>query len=130
MNKTILAVIIVLVIVFGIYYFAQAPAAPVSPAVTAPVTEQPTTTPEATLAKIYNISVINYAFAPAVLNVAKGDTVVWINQDPVTHKIAGGALNGPAMSTGQSYSFVFNTPGTFEYHCAIHPSMKGTIIVK
>ena len=34
------------------------------------------------------------------------------------------------LNPGNTYAFTFNTPGTYSYHCAIHPQMRGTIIVQ
>jgi plastocyanin len=33
------------------------------------------------------------------------------------------------MQTGQTFRHTFNNPGTFEYYCAVHPSMVGEIVV-
>jgi plastocyanin len=33
------------------------------------------------------------------------------------------------MQTGQTFRYTFNNPGTFEYHCTVHPSMVGEIVV-
>jgi plastocyanin len=33
------------------------------------------------------------------------------------------------MQTGQTFTHTFNNPGTFEYYCAVHPSMVGEIVV-
>lgn len=84
-------------------------------------------------AKTYNVSITNFSFSPSTLTINKGDTVVWTNNDSVPHQVKGdtlSALSAPVMSNGQTYSFTFNNTGTFGYHCAIHPSMTGTIIVK
>ena len=59
-------------------------------------------------------------------------TVVWTNNDSVGHTITADQGAGPAsgvINHGETYAFTFNTPGTFSYHCSIHPSMKGTVIV-
>ena len=33
------------------------------------------------------------------------------------------------LNQGQSYIYTFTTAGDFDYHCAIHPSMLGTVSV-
>jgi plastocyanin len=40
-----------------------------------------------------------------------------------------GAFNGATAAGGGTFSHLFTTTGTFAYHCAIHPSMTGTVIV-
>ena len=77
------------------------------------------------------ITVQNFAFSPASVSVPAGTTVIWTNRDAAPHQIASdtGAFMGNPIGRGSSYSFTFTTPGTFPYHCSIHPSMKGTITV-
>jgi plastocyanin len=31
---------------------------------------------------------------------------------------------------GSKFTKVFSVAGTYEYHCTIHPTMKGSIVVK
>jgi hypothetical protein len=40
-----------------------------------------------------------------------------------------GAFDSGAVQPGQSYSFTFDKPGTYTYHCEIHPDMTGTVTV-
>ena len=84
------------------------------------------------------VAIQNFAFVPASITVPKGTTVTWTNQDPADHQIAsdtqggnaGGALfMSNSLPKGAVYSHTFDTPGTYAYHCSIHPSMKATIIV-
>jgi len=79
------------------------------------------------------ITIRNFAFEPATLNVAAGSKVVWINRDDEPHLVAsaGGQFPAsPALDTDDSYAAVFAKPGTYTYFCTIHPHMVGTIIVK
>jgi len=83
--------------------------------------------------QIHNVNINNYAFDPSELNVKIGDTVIWANGDYVDHTItsdSGSEILSSSLATLQTYSHTFNTAGTFDYHCSIHPSMKGKIIVK
>jgi plastocyanin len=77
------------------------------------------------------VTIQNFAFTPASITVPKGTTVTWINQDSADHQIASDAqgFTSSSLPKGASYSFKFDTPGTYPYHCSIHPSMKGTVIV-
>jgi len=79
------------------------------------------------------ITIRNFAFEPATLNVSLGSKVVWINRDDEPHLVvsAGGQFPAsPALDTDDSYAAVFSKPGTYTYFCSIHPHMVGTIIVK
>lgn len=121
MNKTALWVIIIVVILgLGWWWMGSSSQTPVN---TTPVS---TTGTAAT-----NLTIANNAFAPATLTVKKGSTVTWTNSDSVPHTVTGdnGGPSSERLSNGQSYSYVFDTAGTFAYHCAVHPSMHGTVVV-
>lgn len=122
MNKNVLVILIaILVIIVGMVYFSQQPR----------VTQnnQPNQ-PSNNDSEVLSITIQNFSFNPAELNVKKGSTVTWINQDSVPHKISGGGFQSSALDKGQSFSFTFDAVGTFDYVCSIHPSMKGKIIVQ
>lgn len=87
--------------------------------------------PSSVMANVSNVTIQNFQFSPQSITVAAGTTVTWTNRDSVSHTVTGDN-GGPASSqiaTGQSYSYTFATPGTYTYHCTIHPMMKGTVIV-
>ena len=76
----------------------------------------------------------NFAFDPSQLTVKTGTVVKWTNQDGAPHTIVSdtgspAAFSSDSLSSGASYTFTFTQPGTYMYHCSIHPSMKGTIMV-
>ena len=78
------------------------------------------------------VTIAGFAFAPATLSVPAGTTVTWTNQDATTHTATaddGTSFDCTPIGAGASMSFTFATPGTFAYHCAIHPTMKATITV-
>jgi plastocyanin len=74
------------------------------------------------------------AFSIAEAEIAVGDTVTFRNDDEVSHNVFSSAegmrfnlgLQKPAAQTTQR----FDTPGTYEVRCAIHPKMKLKITVK
>jgi plastocyanin len=73
-----------------------------------------------------------YAFEPATITIPKGAQVVWTNASDAPHTVtsdtsAFGTTSN--LSTNQTFMQVFNTAGTYAYHCTIHPYMKGTITV-
>lgn len=80
-----------------------------------------------------SVDITNFAFSPSELKVKKGDTVTWTNKDSVPHSIvsdSGSELNSPNLSKEQTYSHTFNQTGIFGYHCSIHSSMAGKIVVE
>ena len=85
-----------------------------------------------------NGTVIQWTLAaqstPVQTTVTAGTPVSWHNGDSTQHNVvADGApppatlsLSPGATSAGQT----FNTPGTYPYHCSIHPLMHGTLTVQ
>jgi plastocyanin len=71
------------------------------------------------------------AFNPATITVAPGTTITWTNKDGVAHTVTSntGLFESGSFSANGTYSHLFGTPGTYLYHCTIHPSMTGTIVV-
>jgi plastocyanin len=78
-----------------------------------------------------SVNIQNIAFNPASITVNAGDTVNWTNNDSVAHTVTSDTSGVFNMSSapGSTVSFTFNTPGTFAYHCNIHPNMHGTVVV-
>jgi plastocyanin len=74
----------------------------------------------------------NVAFDPPSVTVAVGDTVVWTNADflPHTATARDAAWDSKAIEANGVWRLVAATPGTHEYYCVFHPSMKGTIVVR
>ena len=74
----------------------------------------------------------NLAFDPATVTIAVGGTVTWTNEDSTTHTVTAdnGEFNSGDLANGATFSFTFDTAGTFAYHCSIHPSMTGTVVVQ
>ena len=79
-----------------------------------------------------SVSIINMAFTPATITVTVGATVTWKNNDNMTHTVTAddNSFDSGNIGTGSSFAKTFSTAGSFLYHCTIHPSMTGTVIVK
>ena len=119
------------------------PATP-TPRASAPTMTPATVTPKPptpTLAPIVNgaVSIKNMAFNPRTVTVHVGAKVVWTNDETtgMPHTVTSGTPGAPSglfdsgtLTPGQSFQFVFNTPGTFVYYCRIHgAAMTGAIVV-
>jgi plastocyanin len=78
------------------------------------------------------VSISGLAFHPATVTVNVGDTVTWTNNDGVSHTATadGGSFDTGTIGNGSSASETFNTAGTFAYHCTIHPTMQGSVVVQ
>src|SRR5215218_4649581 len=83
--------------------------------------------------KTMTVSIKNFAFNPPNTTVAPGTTVTWVNNDQTAHTATAnngaGVFDSGELQPGESYSFTFDKPGTYAYHCEIHPDMTGTVTV-
>jgi len=72
------------------------------------------------------------AYAPSPIAVTAGDTVTWTNTDTTDHTATSddNTWNSGSIAPGASFSRTFTSPGTFQYHCTIHPGMVGTVTVR
>jgi len=97
------------------------------------------------------VTIRDFSFTPSTLSIKAGTTVTWVNQGTMTHTTVsdssawssgdlvppgggGGGYGGGGTTPGGSFHFPFNTPGTYPYHCSIHPPASypgfvGTITV-
>jgi plastocyanin len=106
---------------------ASVSTAPASAAVKA----TPVTVSRASASASKAVSIINFAYSPAALTVNSGDSVTWTNKDkaPEGHDVTGDGLDSGLMNQGDTYSFTFDSAGSYSYICTIHPSMTGTVKV-
>ena len=102
-----------------------------------PSSAAPASTAPAAGGSAASVSMKNIAFSPKTLTVNKGTTVTWTNDDSVNHDVTKKSGPGPDfksgngnISSGSTYKQTFDTPGTIQYVCTIHPGMAGTIVVK
>ncbi len=119
-QKIVIAIVGVLVVIGAIYYFGGYNNG----------SQTNTGSPSATTQGPNEISIKNFAFDPATLNISAGTKVIWTNNDSVAHRISGTGFQSTDFYNGQKYGFTFTAAGTYDYICSIHPSMKGQIIVK
>ncbi|MBF6589434.1 MAG: cupredoxin domain-containing protein [Ktedonobacterales bacterium] len=104
---------------------------------TTPPTEVPTTAPSSTVTVPPNtvlVRIINFKFLPSAVTIKKGMKVLWLNTADTDHtatSLSGdpASFDGPVGASGGTFTFTFTVAGTYNYHCAIHPSMLATITV-
>ena len=83
------------------------------------------------------VCMVSSTFSPVTRTVTHGTTVQWVNGDNITHTVTSDPGSGETydqtVAGGGNFSFTFNTPGTYTYHCQIHGApgvrMHGTITV-
>ncbi|HVQ01491.1 MAG TPA: PKD domain-containing protein [Candidatus Thermoplasmatota archaeon] len=78
---------------------------------------------------IVDVGIYDFYFSPTPKTINVGDTVRWTNHGSVTHTTTSntGLWDSGNMAPGATYSYTFNTEGTYAYHCKIHTYMTGVI---
>jgi plastocyanin len=132
-GKLVAIYIVIAIVVYGaIYYFFIAKKGGFSAVMqqTSQLTPATSAAPATTAENPIQIS--NFSFSPSSLTVKAGDTVTWTNADSVGHSATADdkSFDTGIIDTGKSGTATFTKAGTFTYHCSVHPSMKGTIIVQ
>ncbi len=140
MNKKSIAVILVVGLVaagvLAYVYFNKGLKTADTGAVQAPETESSVApaTSGGVKAPITNnvVTIENFAFKPAVLEIKTGQKVVWKQNDAAMHTLVSvnNFFTSGTLRKGDEFGLVFNNAGEYDYRCGIHPSMTGKIIVK
>ena len=86
------------------------------------------TTPPAVAA--VRVKVVDNAFKPKVVQVAKGTRVVWVNNGEDAHTTTSKkGLWDATLQPGEAFRFRFRKAGTFRYFGQFHDGMTGRIVV-
>ncbi len=89
------------------------------------------------------VTISDFQFTPATVNISKGGTVTWVNQGPSTHTVAADSGSSMTFNSGQivagnaatgatpgRFSVTFTASGTFGYRDPGHPGMSGRVVVQ
>jgi plastocyanin len=78
------------------------------------------------------VRISDHRYAPETITVRRGATVRWVNEDDDPHTVTSDrdAFASPGMDKREDFTFSFDAPGRYPYHCALHPMMTGTVVVK
>jgi plastocyanin len=84
------------------------------------------------LAADQSVAIAGFAFSPSTVTVQTGDTVTWTNNDQISHNATSvdNAWASGTLTSGATGAVTFDTAGTFDYRCTIHPDMTGTVVVQ
>ncbi|MFH5230094.1 cupredoxin domain-containing protein [Antrihabitans spumae] len=131
-----IAVAAISLVVFSAGCAQQDPAddAATSSTIAVPGAPAPTTTTPAP-DPVTTIDVSDMKFSPQSITIEAGQTVRWeFDDDGKAHNVTGLRdigliINSPIMKEGE-YSVTFDKPGTYDYICALHQEMTGTIVVE
>lgn len=86
---------------------------------------------ESTGAGDVSVAIADFAFNPADISAAVGQTITFTNNDsaPHTATLDDDSCGTANLSDGDSGGLTFTVAGTYPFHCEVHPNMKGTITV-
>jgi plastocyanin len=79
---------------------------------------------------VAHVSIKNMKFNPPNLEVKKGDTVEWRNDDITPHTATSSSFDSGSINPEESWRHTFNNTGSFSYACTFHPDMKAALTVK
>ena len=80
----------------------------------------------------YAVTIKDFMFTPRILTIHAGSKVTWTNKDEEPHKLreVNDVFKSQPLDSDGEFTFEFDTPGTYEYFCVLHPRMTGKIIVE
>lgn len=87
-----------------------------------------------------SVSIVDFGYAPGSISVSVGTTVAWLDTGSAPHSVTSDVAGqfdsspacpspGPCVTSGQTYTHTFDAAGTFAYHCRVHPTMHGSVVV-
>lgn len=77
------------------------------------------------------VRIVSLTFRPRLVVINAGARVGWTNHDEIPHALRFGRarINSPVLLRDDHFSHRFTEPGTYDYTCAVEPSMRGIIVV-
>jgi plastocyanin len=79
------------------------------------------------------VQIHDFGFVPKEMHIGAGDSVVWSNTGEVSHAVSfDGPGTGPSsdqLGSDEGYVHAFDQPGSYAYHCRLHPMMTGLVLV-
>ncbi len=73
-----------------------------------------------------------YSPDPISVVVGVNNTITWTNDDTMPHTVTSrtGLFDSGMIEPGSSWTYTFDTPGTYAYYCTLHPWMTGIVMVE
>jgi len=69
-------------------------------------------------------------FLPSTLHADTGETITFVNRDPVPHNVSGtGWGQYEDLAQGERFTTSFTDPGIYPFACTLHPGMNGVVLV-
>jgi plastocyanin len=98
---------------------------------TAPTGGETETAPSGEAVRSAKVEIVDFAYSPETVTIQAGGKVIWQNEDSDVHTVTldDGSFDSGDLAEGKLKSESFKDPGSFTYHCEIHPEMTGTVEV-
>ena len=93
--------------------------------------------------RVVTVTIRDFYFEPSQLVIEPGTAVQWVNESTTRHTVfatsPAGAFRSGTLHPGESFTHTFpqrfpkaspdsrTKPGTYEYLCEIHPSMRASV---
>jgi plastocyanin len=129
MRRLVLSLAVMLALGGGVA-LAQYPEPPTPvPATAAPAAS---TAPSTVPSPISVVRIKDFKFVPDTVTIRPGQTVRFIQDDDTPHTVTASdrSYDSGNLDKGKSWTRTFAKEGTYQYFCAYHPYMKGSVIVK
>ena len=96
------------------------------------VAQQPPVPQQVAATNDAEITIQNFHFMPETMTVKAGTAVTWMNRDEEPHNVVSldRVFRSKAIDGGEKFTATFDKPGTYKYICAVHPQMRGQIVVQ
>lgn len=125
-GKIIAGIIISVLIILGVYFFVS-----VGNVQQSGNSIKVTGTGSSVIEDTRTIEITSNGFFPGIVTISVGDNVTFINKDTEEHWLILEILDiSQELPQGDTYSFVFNEAGTFEYYDNLNKDFTGTIFVE
>ncbi len=118
MKKIIFVLLILILVAIVIFLVVRKPSESISPPIDKSI-----------ILEEANVFIQNFSFNPAEVVIKIGGKVAWLNKDSAPHSVEINGMKSANLSKGDSFEFIFNKAGEYDYICGIHPYMKGNITV-
>lgn len=76
------------------------------------------------------VTIENMAYTPQAVTARSGDRIVWVNKDLFPHTTTSPAFDSHVIAPGKSWTWTATGPGRYPYVCALHPTMKATVVIE
>jgi amicyanin len=78
------------------------------------------------------VAIQSLKFLPDTITIQAGSSIVWSNKDGFAHTVKAdeGQFSSPLIDGNGSFTQTFTKPGAYDYHCTIHPFMRGKVVVQ